>query len=128
ASLEREHRLYQTDWLLRIYQYNLKDLREIITDNGNLPKGDPKIHLAHHYFNDHNLVDPNQASYQELLRVPGIGPISAKRIINLQSKKFIFKRRQDLKAVGVVLKRADPYIVLNGQNQTTLNNFIELYN
>ncbi|KKM05118.1 hypothetical protein LCGC14_1757360 [marine sediment metagenome] len=128
TSLEREHRLYQTDWLLRIYQYNLKDLREIITDDGNLPRGDPKIHLAHHYFNDHNLVDPNQASYQELLRVPGIGPTSAKRIINLQSKKFIFKRRQDLQAVGVVLKRADPYLVLNGQNQTTLSNFIELYN
>ncbi|KKM08547.1 hypothetical protein LCGC14_1723720, partial [marine sediment metagenome] len=128
TSLEREHRLYQTDWLLRIYHYDLKDLKEILTDNDNLPKGDPKIHLARRYFNNNNLVDPNQASYQELLRVPGIGPISAKRIINLQSKKFIFKRRQDLKSVGIVLKRADPYIVLNGQNQTTLNNFIDLNN
>ena len=99
-----------------------------MNDNGNLPRGDPKIHLAHHYFKDHNLMNPNQASYKELLRIPGIGPISAKRIINLRSKKFIFKRRQDLKSVGVVLKRADPYIVLNGQNQTTLNNFIDLNN
>ncbi len=69
-------------------------------------------------------MDPNQASYHELLRVPGIGPISAKRIINLRVKKFVFKRREDLKSVGVVLKRADPFLQINGQNQTTLHNFI----
>ncbi len=128
ASLEREHRLYQSDWLLRIYHYKLNDLKDIITEEGNLPKGDPKIHLARKYFKDHGLVDPNQATYQELLRVPGIGPISAKRIINLQSQKFSFRRRQDLKSVGVVLKRADPYLLINGQNQKTLHNFIDLNN
>jgi len=68
-------------------------------------------------------VNPNEASYQKLLRVPGIGPISAKRIINLRAKKFVFKRRQDLRAVGVVLKRADPYILINGHTQTTLHHF-----
>jgi putative DNA modification/repair radical SAM protein len=128
ASLAREHRLYQTDWLLRIYHYKLKDLEEIITEEGNLPQGDPKIHLARQYFKDHSLVDPNQASYHELLRVPGIGPISAKRIINLHSKKFVFKRREDLKSVGVVLKRADPFLQINRQSQTTLNSFINLDN
>lgn len=123
ASLAREHRLYQSDWLLRIYHYKLKDLEQVFNEEGNLPKGDPKIHLAREYFKDHNLVDPNQASYQELLRVPGIGPISAKRIINLQAKKFVFNRRQDLKAVGVVLKRAEPFLLINGHNQTTLNKY-----
>jgi putative DNA modification/repair radical SAM protein len=126
ASLAREHRLYQSDWLLRIYHYKLNDLKEILNDDGNLPQGDPKIHLARHYFKDHNLVDPNQASYQELLRVPGIGPVSAKRIINLRAKKFTFRKRQDLKSIGVVLKRAEPYLLINGKNQTTLQNFIEI--
>lgn len=126
APLEREHQLYQSDWLLRIYHYKLKDLKEILNDEGNLPKGDPKIHLARDYFKDHGLVDPNQASYNDLIRVPGIGPISAKRIINLRTRKFIFKRRQDLKSIGVILKRADPYLLINGRNQSTLHNFMDL--
>ncbi len=125
APLEREHRLYQSDWLLRIYHYKLKDIEEVLTEDGNLPRGDPKIHFAREYFKEHGLVDPNQASYQQLLRVPGIGPISAKRIINLRSQKFKFKRRADLKSIGVVLKRADPFLIINGKNQTTLQNFFE---
>ena len=128
ASLAREHRLYQSDWLLRIYHYKLKDLKEVLTEEGNLPEGDPKIHLAREYFKGRGPLDPNQASYKDLLRVPGIGPISAKRIINLRAKKFLFKRRQDLKSVGVVLKRADPYLLINGQKQTTLPTFTDLNN
>jgi len=128
ASLSREHRLYQSDWLLRIYHYNLKDLKDVLTEEGNLPEGDPKVHLAREYFKDRSPVDPNQAPYKELLRVPGIGPISAKRIINLRAKKFLFKRRQDLKSVGVVLKRADPYLLINGQKQSTLSDFTNLNN
>ncbi len=128
ASLAREHRLYQSDWLLRIYHYKLRDLKEVLTEEGNLPEGDPKVHLAREYFKDHSPVDPNQAPYKELLRVPGIGPISAKRIINLRAKKFSFKRRQDLKSVGVVLKRADPFLLINGQKQSTLSDFTNLNN
>jgi putative DNA modification/repair radical SAM protein len=123
APLSREHRLYQSDWLLRIYHYKLNDLKEILDDEGNLPRGDPKIHLARKYFKDHNLINPNEASYQELLRIPGIGPVSAKRIINLRAKKFVFKKRKDLQSVGVVLKRADPFLIINGNTQTTLQNF-----
>jgi len=122
-SMERENRLYQTDWLLRIYHYKLNEIKDILTEEGNLPQGDPKIHFAQHNFRDHGLTDPNQASYKELIRVPGIGPISAKRIINLRAQKFEFKSREDLKSIGVVLKRADPYLKINGRNQTTLLNF-----
>ena len=125
APLEREHRLYQADWLLRIYHYKLKDIKDIINEEGNLPKGDPKLHFAREYFKDHNLVDPNNASYQELLRVPGIGPISAKRIVNLRKGNYEFNRREDLKSVGVVLKRADPFLRVNGRNQKTLSSFLE---
>jgi len=126
APLEREHRLYQSDWLLRIYHYKLKDLKEVLTEEGNLPRGDPKIHFAKHYFKEHGLVDPNQASYKELIRVPGVGPISAKRIINLRAQKFEFKRREDLKSIGVVIKRASPYLIINGRSQKTLENFFNL--
>lgn len=124
APLEREHQLYQSDWLLRIYHYDLDDLKGICDEEGNLPRGDPKINFARHYFKDHNCVDPNRASYRDLLRVPGIGPISAKRIINLRKQKFEFKRREDLKSVGVVLKRADPFLKINGQTQISINNFM----
>jgi putative DNA modification/repair radical SAM protein len=124
APLEREHRLYQSDWLLRIYHYKLQDLKEILNEDGNLPKGDPKIHLAREYFKHHDLVNPNEASYQELLRVPGIGPISAKRIINLRVKKFVFNKRKDLRSAGVILKRADPFLIINGNSQTTIRNFV----
>jgi putative DNA modification/repair radical SAM protein len=123
APLAREHRLYQSDWLLRIYHYKLRDLKEIINEDGNLPLGDPKIHVARKYFKDHSRVNPNEASYQELLRVPGIGPISAKRIINLRAKKFVFNKRKDLQSVGVILKRADPFLTISGNAQTTLENF-----
>lgn len=124
APLTREHRLYQSDWLLRIYHYKLKELKEILTEEGNLPEGDPKLHLARRNFEDHGPIDPNKASYYELLRIPGIGPISAKRIINLRAKKFIFKRRAELKSVGVVLKRADPFLLISGQNQKILTKYI----
>jgi len=124
ASLAREHRLYQSDWLLRIYHYSLKDLEEVLTEEGNLPQGDPKIHLARSYFKEHDLIDPNHSSYNDLLKVPGIGPISAKRILNLRAKKFKFTSRQDLKSVGVVLKRADPFISLGGKTQMTISDFL----
>lgn len=123
APLDREHRLYQTDWLLRIYHYSLDNIKYILTQNGNLPKGDPKVHFARHYFKEHDLIDPNIASYHELLKVPGIGPTSAKRIINLRSKDYKFTRRAQLKSVGVILKRADPFINLDGHTQTTINEF-----
>jgi len=125
TPLEREHRLYQTDWLLRIYHYKLDEIKDILNEEGNLPKGDPKIHFAQKYFKEHDQVDPNHATYQELLRVPGIGPISAKRIINMRTQKIQFKRREDLKAVGVVLKRADPYLKIGGNNQTTILSFLD---
>ncbi len=124
APLAREHRLYQTDWLLRIYHYKLDEVKDILNEEGNLPKGDPKVHFANLYFKEHDYIDPNQAPYHELIKVPGIGPTSAKRIINLRAKKFKFRRREQLKSVGVVLKRADPFLLFNGQKQGTIDTFL----
>jgi putative DNA modification/repair radical SAM protein len=123
TPLEREHQLYQSDWLLRIYNYKLDELKGILTEDGNLPKGDPKINFAQHYFQEHERINPNIASYHELLRVPGIGPTSAKRIINLRSQNVKFSRRADLKAIGVVLKRADPFLTIGGKKQMSIMSF-----
>ena len=120
APLEKEHRLYQTDWLLRIYHFRLKDIKGILTNDMNLPSGDPKIHLAREYFGRSESVDPNTAPYRDLIRVPGIGPTSAKRIINMQKSNQKICSRAELKAMGVVLKRADTFLKINGLRQQTL--------
>ena len=106
-------------------RFKLKDIRDVLNEDGNLPKGDPKVHFARSFFEEHGPVDPNQASYKDLIRVPGIGPTSAKRIINLRSQKFEFKNRADLKSIGVVLKRADPFLIIKGRKQTTISKFFE---
>ena len=123
TPLEREHRLYQTDWLLRLYHVPIKEIKEILTMDENLPKGDPKLHLARNYFGDIGKIDPNKASYEELLRVPGIGLTSARRIIQLRQDNYIIKSRSQLHSIGVILKRADPFLRINGHIQTTIDAF-----
>ncbi len=124
TPLDREHRLYQADWLLRRYHFHIKELKEILKDDENLPKGDPKIYLAKRFFEDRGPLDPNHASYKELLRVPGIGHTSARRIMNLQRERFHITSRKQLHNIGVVLKRADPFLKINGKTQKTLMNYL----
>ena len=123
APLEREHRLYQSDWLLRLYDYDLRDIKDILTSDGNLPKGDPKKHLAKQYFDVHEKIDPNSASKKELLRIPGIGINSVRRILAMRYNDTPIKSRDQLKSIGVVMKWADPYLKINGQPQFTLDQF-----
>ena len=124
TPLEREHRLYQTDWLLRLYHIRLPEIKAILTDNNNLPKGDPKIFLADQYFGEKGYVDPNTAPKSDLLRVPGIGITSANRIMQLRRNKITIKSREQLHSIGVVLKRADSYLKINGYRQNKLDRFI----
>ncbi|MHA1618129.1 MAG: putative DNA modification/repair radical SAM protein, partial [Promethearchaeota archaeon] len=119
TPLAREHRLYQTDWLLRLYDFRIRDIKEILTDEENLPKGDPKVHLARLYFEGNSPVDPNFATRKELLKVPGIGIQSAKRILHLRAHHQKITSRAQLKAIGVVLKRAEPFLKINGTSQRT---------
>lgn len=112
TSTWREHRLYQADFLLRRYYFSLKDL--IYDSNGNLYlEEDPKWIWA---INNPEFfpVDINKATLKELLRVPGIGPISAKRIIE-KRKYGLFKNIKELEALGVVIKRTIPFILINGK-------------
>ncbi len=110
APLKREHRIYQADFLMRFYYFKsndiLSDKHPFFDDNL-----DPKANWAINnlaYFP----VEINKASYEDLLRVPGLGPTSAKRIIN--SRRVNRLVYDDLKPMGVVLKRAKYFITVDG--------------
>lgn len=108
--LLREHRLYQADWLLRYYHFSAGELLSEEEPNFN-PYLDPKCCWAIRnpaFFP----VEVNTATKEELLRVPGIGPKSALRII--QARKMQHLGMAELKRIGVVLKRAQYFITCNG--------------
>lgn len=117
----REVRLYQTSYLLKDYGLKAKDFDEIYTDTGFLKDRDPKILLAQ-CNPDMFPIDINNASLQELLLVPGIGPVSASRIIQARP----FNCEQELARMGVVITRARPYIKIKGLCQTNLSAFMEV--
>lgn len=104
--LLREHRLYQADWLLRYYQFETDEILNEENPNFN-PYLDPKCNWAVNHMHQFP-VDVNKASEAELLRVPGIGPTSAKRI--LIARRNCTLGFDDLKRIGVVLKRAQYFI------------------
>lgn len=104
--LLREHRLYQADWLMRQYGFEAHEILSPETPNFN-PYMDPKCNWAIN--NMHRFpVDVNTASRQELLRVPGIGPTSARRIVVARRNGRL--GMAELKRIGVVLKRAQYFI------------------
>ena len=114
--LVRENRLYQADWLLRYYYFQVD---EIVDDS--LPNLDldivPKLAwaLRHPEFFP---VDVNKACYEELLRVPGIGVKSAQRMV--MARRFSSLGMQELKKIGVVVKKARYFIVAPGQDSRLL--------
>ena len=109
--LLREHRLYQADWLLRFYGFSASELLDAQHQSFN-PFVDPKCNWALHHMEAFP-VDVNRASYRELLRVPGIGVTSAKRIVT--ARRTASLRFEDLKKLGVVLKRAQYFITCSGK-------------
>ena len=123
--LAREHRLYQADFLLRFYKFKVEDLISQDNPHFNLLL-DPKADYALRHL-DKFPKEVNTCSYQELLEVPGIGVVSAKRIIS--SRKYFSLTFQDLKKMGIVLKRAKYFITCRGRyfiNPTLFNkSFIE---
>lgn len=109
--LLREHRLYQADWLLRYYGFAAGELLTEKRPNFNAVL-DPKCDWAVHHM-ELFPVEVLKADYFLLLRVPGIGPKSAKRIVEARrSGSLSF---EDLKKVGVVLKRAQYFITCDGK-------------
>ncbi len=109
--LLREHRLYQADWLLRFYGFRSSELLNERNPNLNL-KYDPKCDWAVRNL-DLFPVEVNKADYDTLLRVPGIGTISARKIVS--ARKVGSLGFEELKKMGVVLKRAQYFITCRGK-------------
>ena len=109
--LIREHRLYQADWLLRFYKFQAHEILSPAFPNLD-ERLDPKAAWALRNF-DLFPIDVNRASYAELLRIPGVGITSARRII--ATRRIAAIREQDLKRMGIVLKRARFFMTLNNR-------------
>lgn len=109
--LLREHRLYQADWLLRFYGFSASEILDEQHQSFD-PLLDPKCNWA---MNHPELfpVEINRASYEMLLRVPGIGVKSARKIITARRQTSL--DYADLKKLGVVLKRANYFILCKGK-------------
>lgn len=110
-ALLREHRLYQADFLLRFYGFRVSELLTEKSPNFNVFL-DPKCDWAVRHL-ELFPVEVNKADYRTLLRVPGIGVNSARRII--AARKSAVLDFKDLKALGVVLKRAVYFITCGGR-------------
>ena len=109
--LLREHRLYQADWLLRYYGFEAEELLTEQKPNFNVFL-DPKCDWALRNLEQFP-VEVNRADYFTLLRVPGIGTRSAGRIVRARQNGTL--RFEDLKKLGVVLKRAIYFITCAGR-------------
>ncbi len=107
----REHRLYQADWLLRFYKFDAKELLDEAEPNFDLDF-DPKMIWALRHM-DEFPKEINTVSYEGLLRIPGIGVTSARRIFKQRKVKAI--TYEDLNKIGSVLKRAKFFITCNGK-------------
>ncbi len=110
-DLLREHRLYQADWLVRLYGFQPDELLD--EAHPNLERGvDPKTAWAVRH-PERFPVEVNRADRETLLRVPGIGFTSAVRI--LASRRFAAIRPEDLAPLGVVMRRAQPFVTCGGR-------------
>lgn len=109
--LLREHRLYQADWLLRFYGFKADEILSKENPNFNILL-DPKCNWALNHLGMFP-VEVNKADYYTLLRVPGLGVKSARRIVT--ARKTAVLDYGDLKKLGVVLKRAIYFITCSGK-------------
>lgn len=111
TPLLREHRLYQADWLMRFYQFRAEELLNEKRPNFNILL-DPKCDWALQHLEQFP-VEINRVDYHTLLRVPGIGVNSARRICG--ARRTARLGFEDLKKMGVVLKRALYFITCSGK-------------
>ena len=111
GSILRQNRLYNVDYLLRLYGTKISEVGDILHDDM-LPRGDPKMEIAKQTLSP---VDLKNANYNDLIKVPGIGLKTAEKILLM--KDFDYK---SLKKAGVVMKRAMPFIEFGKSVQTRL--------
>ncbi len=108
APLRRENRLYQADWLMRLYQFEAGELLDEHSPHLDL-EIDPKLAWALRH-PEYFPLDVNTADYGQLLRVPGIGLKSAARIVSARQQRRLTP--EHLKRLGVVMKRARFFLSL----------------
>jgi predicted DNA-binding helix-hairpin-helix protein len=107
----RQHRLYQASFLLRDYNWSMEELP--FEQNGRLPLNkDPKTAWAETTLL-HNPIELNNATREQLMMVPGIGPKGADNIVRARGQRKL-KVLDDLQKLGIVSKRAAPYVLLDG--------------
>ncbi|MDO7877309.1 putative DNA modification/repair radical SAM protein [Hymenobacter sp. ASUV-10] len=119
--LIREHRLYQSDWLMRFYGFHADEILDPVHPHLDL-EIDPKLAWAlrnRHVFP----VDVNTADYEMILRIPGVGARSAKRIV--AARRFASIDLETLRQLGVVLKRAKFFLTCRGMAQPALGELDE---
>ncbi len=111
SPIQRENRLYQADWLLRFYGFNVKEIVNMQFPDLDM-QIDPKLSYA---LRNMNLfpIEINLADYEWIMRVPGIGVKSAQMIV--KARRFSKLTFDNLNKIGVVLKRAKYFITCNGQ-------------
>jgi predicted DNA-binding helix-hairpin-helix protein len=109
----REVRLYQASYLLRDYGYDLEELT--LGPDQNLPLADdPKVAWAEQHLAGQPL-ELNRADRQELLRIPGIGPLGATRLLEERMRGTLLKEPGQLYRLGIRAEKVIPYVLLNGQ-------------
>lgn len=117
TPLRRENRLYQADWLLRFYGFKVD---EVVDDQH--PHLDQELDPKTSYALRHPElfpIDVNKADYEWILRIPGIGVKSARKIV--QARKFRPLRKEHLQKIGIVWKRAKYFIITADNNFLSLN-------
>ena len=121
--LQREHRLYQADWLLRFYDFQLDEITSV-TPDGNLDLDiDPKLAwaLAHRAVFP---LDVNRASKEMLLWVPGFGVKTVSRILSTRRHRTL--RYEDLARMGASMKKARAFVVAGGWSPGALTDSVDL--
>ena len=122
-SLMREHRLYQSDWLMRFYGFKPTEI-VAATDDGMLPLDiDPKLAWALK-FRDQFPVDVNRAPKEQLLRVPGLGAKAVARII--KSRPWRAMRLDDVARLTVSIAKVRPFIITADWRPTLLTDRADL--
>ncbi len=122
--LIREHRLYQSDWLMRFYGYEAREVMQATDADGNLPLDiDPKLAWALK-FRDIFPLDVNRAPREMLLRVPGLGVTAVNRIIAARRHKKL--RLDDVGKISVSIAKIRPFICALDWTPTTLTDRADL--
>ena len=122
--LMREHRLYQSDWMLRFYGFSAAEVADAADDTGHLPLDmDPKLAWALKHRDDFP-VDVNRASRSRLLRVPGLGTKAVDRI--LASRRHRTLRLEDVARMTVSVAKLRPFLITADWRPTVLSDKSDL--